>query len=457
MEYQEFINNKSFKPVSSGFEPGLLPYPLFDYQDAIVRWACKRGKAAVFADTGLGKTIMQLSWADKVASETGMPVLVLAPLAVSEQTIAEGEKYGIKVDRYNQDKHPVSAGVFITNYEQLNNVEREGWGGIVLDESSILKGLQGKVRAMITDFAKTIPYRLSCTATPSPNDFMEIGTQAEFLGIMSQTEMLAMFFVNDMSDTGKWRLKGHGRHKFWEWLATWAVCIRSPADLGFDGSSHDLPPIEYRHHVVKTDQEFSLFPDVAQSLTDRGRARKDSLKDRCELAASIANGVQDSCIVWCNLNDEGDELQSLINGAVQVAGSDKPEKKTSAMLGFASGDVKKLVTKPKIAGFGMNWQVCNRVVFVGLSDSFEAFYQAVRRCHRFGQKRGVIVDIVSADTEGAVIENIHRKMTQMTEMQDEMIKRMKDLTMREIFGTVQEKTQYNPNKEMNIPKFLEEV
>jgi hypothetical protein len=454
MDYLEFIKTKEFKHVSAGFDADVNEYPLFDYQEPIVKWALKRGKAAIFADTGLGKTIMQLSWADQVAIKTNSPVLILAPLAVSSQTIDEGSKYGIYVEKLNVNARVFGPGVYITNYEQLHKVDCTQFKGLALDESSILKGMDGRRRKEITEFGRNIPYRLSCTATPSPNDFMELGTQAEFLGIMSQVEMLAMFFVNDMSDTGKWRLKGHGHKKFFEWLATWSVVIRKPSDLGFDDSNHELPPLVYHEHVIQTDPTDSLFVEPAMGLQDRNKARKDSVDDRVKLAADIANSIDGPVLVWCNLNDESEKLSNAIEGAIEVKGSDKPDHKEKTLLGFAKNDVKCLVTKPKIAGFGMNWQNCNNVIFVGLSDSWESYYQAVRRCWRFGQKKEVNVHVISADTEGAVVENIKRKDAQNITLGKSMVEFMKTMMEKEIFSAATEKTEYNPQKEMELPSWL---
>lgn len=453
-DYQGFIRSKSFRHVEAGFTVGDLPYPLFDYQEPIVRWALKRGKAAIFADTGLGKTIMQLAWADQVANHTGCPVLILAPLAVSNQTIEEGAKYGIHVEKANPGAPFFGPHVVITNYEQLHKFNPDDFGGLVLDESSILKGMNGKRRREITDFASSIRFRLSCTATPSPNDFMELGTQSEFLGIMSQVEMLAMFFIHDGSDTSKWRLKGHGEKKFFEWIATWAVVIRSPDDLGFDGSAHILPQIHYHSHVIETEPDGSLFVEPAQGLQDRNKARKDSVQDRVAKAAEIANNMVGQVLVWCNLNEESELLTKSINDAVEVKGADKPEHKTDALMGFAHGDVRILVSKPSIAGFGMNWQNCNQMIFVGLSDSWESYYQAIRRCWRFGQKNEVHVHVVSADTEGAVVENIQRKDNQNKELGAKMVEHMKTMMDKSIFAAATTKTEYNPEKKMEIPQWL---
>lgn len=452
-QYSEFIKTKQFAPESSGFSSDISRYPLFDYQCDIVQWATERGKSAIFADTGLGKTIMQLSWADQVAVYTGCPVLILAPLAVSDQTIKEGGKFGINVERYT-GADVFGPNIYITNYEQLHNVNADQFSGVVLDESSILKGLNGHIRKQCNELFKETSYKLSCTATPSPNDFMELGTQAEFLGIMSQVEMLAMFFIHDGADTAKWRLKGHGRRKFFEWLATWAVFISKPSDLGYDDSSHDLPEIEFREHIIDSGITDGLFAPVAQGLNERNAARRDTVDVRVKKAADIANSVDDQCLVWCNLNSESEKLTSLIDGSVEVKGSDKPEHKTRSLLGFADCSVQKLVSKPKIAGFGMNWQACNRMVFVGLSDSWEQFYQAVRRCYRYGQKRKVIVDIVSADVEGGVLANIKRKEAQHQQLKAEMIAVMKDKTLSQMGKASQEKTNYEPTEAMEIPQWL---
>ena len=448
--YSEFIKRKSFVPISSGFDPDLSGYGLKPFQHDIVKWACNRGRAAIFAGTGLGKTFMQLAWAEQVADHTNRPVLILAPLAVSEQTIGEGRKFGIDVCR-------VCQGVFrleITNYEQLKNIDVSLFSGVVLDESSILKGFDGKLRKMITEAFKDTPYKLSCTATPSPNDLMEFGTQAEFLGIMSHLEMLAMFFIHDGGDTSKWRLKGHGRAKFWEWLSTWAVVIRNPSDYGYDSTGYDLPPIQYYEHVVESGLTDGLLPWIAQSLSERNHARKVSVDERVRVTADIANSIDGQCLIWCHLNDESEKLEAAINGAVQVYGSQKPQEKTNHLLGFASGDVQKLVTKPKIAGFGMNWQNCNHMIFTGLSDSFEQYYQAVRRCWRFGQDKTVHVHIVSADSEGAVVANIKQKEKQHNEIAKEMIGCVKEFTAKQLGKAHQMKTEYLPNQTMRVPAWM---
>src|SRR5690625_2474105 len=373
MRYHDFLKTKETRHINAGFDPsGQMPKAIKSFQRDIVAWACRRGRAAVFADTGLGKTLMQLTWADLVSQETGRPVLVLAPLCVAQQTVREGEKFGISAE-YMRTPTLTARRIHVTNYEMLKNFDPEQYGGIVLDESSILKGMNGTLRKFITEFGSGIPYRLSCTATPSPNDFMELGTQSEFLGIMSQVEMLATYFIHDGANTSKWRLKGHGRRKFWEWLSTWAVVIRDPSDLGYSEEGYKLPPLVLHEHVVETDPGDELFVTVAQGLQERNQARRESVAERCRKAAEIMR-AWDRGIAWCNLNDESEQIADLA-GAVEITGSMTPDAKERAIIGFTDGEIEQIVTKPKIAGFGLNWQHCNKMVFVGLSDSFEAYYQ----------------------------------------------------------------------------------
>lgn len=436
MEYEDFVKKKRRAEVATGHNPGPLNEHLFDFQHAIVSWAVRRGRAAIFADTGLGKTLMQLSWADEVASHTGGMVLVMAPLAVSEQTIEQGQTFGIEVRRVPSGGTPDAPGVWITNYERMDAIDFESLHGLVLDESSILKAHDGKTRQAIIDAAQGIPYRLSCTATPSPNDFEELGNQCEFLGVMTRTEMLATYFVNDTGDTGTWRLKGWGASKFWEWMGTWAVVLRNPSDLGFDGLRYELPALKYFEHVVQTDPlEGDLFSRPAMGLAERRKAQRDSIEARCNELAKVVNADQsEPWLIWCHLNDEAELLQSLIPGSINVQGSDSAESKAKNLLGFAHGDFRVLISKPKIAGFGMNWQHCARMAFVGLDDSFEKFYQAVRRCYRFGQKREVNVHLFTAENEGQILENLRRKESQHHEMSANMIEHMRDIMNTELTG-----------------------
>ncbi len=440
MNYDDFIASKRKIEVPTGHNPGELNEHLFDFQHAIVTWAVRRGRAAIFADTGLGKTLMQLSWAQEVQRHTGGKVLILAPLAVSEQTIEQGSTFGIDVSKYQGQ---TDAGVYITNYERMDDAFVTDWDGIVLDESSILKAHDGKTRTRIIDNAQGIPYRLSCTATPSPNDFEELGNQCEFLGVMTRTEMLATYFVNDTGDTGTWRLKGWGASKFWEWMGSWAVVLRNPSDIGFDGSAYLLPAPEYFEHVVDAESDGDLFAKPAQTMTERRKAQRNSIEQRCAALAALVNSQPDEpWLIWCHLNDEAELLASLIPGAVNVQGSDKPEVKAAQMLRFSHGELRVLISKPKICGFGMNWQHCARMAFVGLDDSFEKFYQAVRRCFRFGQKRNVHVHLFVAENEGQVLANLKRKEQQHHEMSANMVDHMRDIMNNELKGTANVKEEY---------------
>jgi len=446
-EYADFLKKKAVTDCATGIKsPTVNRGKLFDFQLDIVTWALKRGRAAIFADCGMGKTAMQLEWARQVNDYTGGNVLILAPLAVSSQTVREGQKFGIEVN-YCRDQANVKDGITITNYEMLSHFDPSTFSGVVLDESSILKSYTGKVRNEIIESFRDTPFRLACTATPAPNDHMELGNHSEFLGAMSRTEMLSMFFVHDGGETQKWRLKGHAESDFWRWVSSWAVMIRKPSDMGYDDSGFILPEMEIIHHVVKKDEapDGFLFHVEALTLQERQQERKSTVNLRAELAAEIANNTDGPCLVWCNLNDESGAATKMIDGAVEVKGSDKPEHKEKAMLGFPDGQFRVMVTKPSIAGFGMNWQHCNTMVFLGLSDSYEQFYQAVRRCWRFGQKNKVKVHVVTAETEGAVVKNIERKEADSEKMAQEMVRHMADLNADEIHGTVRNKVDYARN------------
>jgi hypothetical protein len=433
MEYAEFLAAKRVIDRPSGLEsiPDLNDM-LFDFQADIVRWALRRGRAAVFADCGLGKTPMQLEWAHHVPGR----VLILAPLAVAEQTVREGQKFGIDVTHArSQSQADDGSPITVTNYEMLNHFDPSQFAGIVLDESSILKSYTGKIRTQtIQSFAET-PFRLACTATPAPNDYMELGNHAEFLGAMTRTEMLSMFFVHDGGETQKWRLKGHAENEFWRWLCSWAVMFRKPSDLGYDDGAFILPELKIHHITVDSEDAGGfLFPMPASSLQERITARRNTVDLRATACADLINGDGSPWLIWCNLNAESTALTKKIDGAVEIRGSDKHDDKASRMLSFSSGSISRLVTKPRIAGFGMNWQHCSNVAFVGLSDSYEQFYQATRRCWRFGQTRPVDVHIITADTEGAVVSNIERKEADARRMAENMIEHMADLTSAELRG-----------------------
>jgi len=454
MDYQEFIKSKSLNAVSAGFEATNLNQALWLHQKPIVEWACKRGKAAIFADTGMGKTLMQLEWAKQVATHTLKPVLLLAPLAVGKQTEREAEKFDIDASVKYVREPDHAYDIQITNYEMLDRFNPSDYSGIVLDESSILKGQSGAYRKMLTEFAKDIPYRLSCTATPSPNDFMELGTQCEFLGVMSQVEMLAMYFTHDGSETQKWRLKGHAVAKFWEWMATWSVVISSPSDLGFESDSYDLPPLSIDKVVLDAKVKNGLFADVARGLTDVRTAKKASVQDRVSACAEWVNSLDEPCLVWAESNEESELLTAAINGAVEVAGSHKQDVKEDRLLGFASGKYPILVSKAKIAGFGMNYQNSCKMAFVGPTYSFEQFYQSVRRQWRFGQTKHVQVKVFMTEELEGVHDIMLNKLENDKLMRSEMVKVMSEAMKAEIIGSVAIKTNYNPIAPASIPSFL---
>ena len=446
MEYKEFIESKSKKMEAVGFSSiGINPM-LFDFQRAIVDWACKRGRAAIFADTGLGKTPMQVEWARQVSKNTDGRVLIVAPLCVAQQTEEEAAKFGVSARYLRKDND--EQDIVITNYEMLDHFDPSDFAGVVLDESSILKSHDSKTRAKIIEMFSGVPYRLSCTATPSPNDHMELGNQAEFLGVMTAVEMLAMYFVHDGGDTAQWRLKGHGKGKFWQWLSTWAVCIKNPADIGFDGDAYILPALKMHDHVIDIEKPLDgqLFSGVAQTLTERRDAKRESMSERVALAAKLANETKGPCIVWCHLNDESKALTAAIPDAVEVTGSMSADEKESAIMDFTHGAKRVIVTKGSIAGFGMNWQHCADQVFAGMDDSFETFYQCIRRSYRFGQKREVNCHIISASTEGAVTTNIQRKAAQAEEMAVSMMEHMAEFTKAQIKGATVEKTEYKTDQ-----------
>lgn len=452
MEYEEFIKSKETIVKNSGFDitKDELNNKLFEYQKDVVKWALKKGKAALFEGCGLGKTIQQLEWSHQVCKYTNGNVLILAPLAVVPQTVKEGKKFGIEVTLCTNQSE-VKDGINITNYEKIDRFNINEFVGIVLDESSILKSFQGKVKSQLIELFKSTPYKLSCTATPSPNDYVELGNQSEFLGIMKSSEMLAMYFTHDGGCTSKWRLKGHAQDAYWKWLASWAVVIENPKDLGYNIEGYDLPKLNVIQ-IIADEKEISN--DVL-TLTERRKARKESLQQRCEKAAEIINNSNENWLVWCDLNDESKLLHDLINSSVEIKGSDKSEYKANEMLNFSENKTKVLVTKSLIAGFGMNWQNCHNMIFVGVSDSFEQYYQAVRRCWRFGQEKEVNVYLVIGSKEGTVKDNLDRKAEQTEKMQKIMVEYTKEITSKEIRCTYRNVTEYNPTITMILPKWEE--
>ena len=463
MDYLKFLEQKEIMDRPSGFDvkPEDLNSVLFDWQALLVSWALKRGRAALFEDCGLGKTIQQLVWGEQVSRHINGPVLILAPLAVAEQTVEEGRRFGIKVNLC-RNKDDVKNGINITNYEKLHKFDTSIFPGVVLDESGILKNFAGATRNALIDAFKNTPYRLACTATPAPNDWIELGNHAEFLGVMTRSEMLATFFINDSGDTGKWRLKGHIKDNyFWKWMSSWSVMMSKPSDLGFDDDGFILPEITYHEHFV--DSDFSLngkgrqgfFPQyVKMDLQGRRRIRRGTLDDRVQITADFINETDDRWVIWCGLNDEGTSLTKLIDGAVEVAGRHDNDEKAKKMMDFARGDIQRIVTKPDIAGHGMNWQVCHRIAFVGLSDSWEDFYQATRRVWRFGQTKSVDVHIFLAKQEGKVLKNVMRKDDQAQKMIQAMVNYTKELTKHEIMQSSRVFVEYDPQTEMEVPNWL---
>lgn len=424
-DYGAFLARKRRKHQPAGFKPSALNHYLYPFQRHIVEWALRLGRAAIFADCGLGKTLMQLDWARAVNERTGLPVLILAPLAVSRQTEREGKHFGIHASVSRDGA--TAGGIVITNYEMLHHFSASNFGGVVLDESSILKSYSGKMRNQIIETFAGIPFKLACTATPSPNDYMELGNHAEFLGVMTRTAMLATFFNHDGGETSKWKLKGHAEGPFWEWMASWAVMLRKPSDLGYSDTGYDLPKLTRHIHTIETEAQTGyLFPVEAFDLSERRQSRRVSIDDRVSKCAAMVNSSKDQWVIWGDLNAETEAAADAIIGAVEVAGSHSDKHKEDSMLGFSDGGVRVLVSKPKIAGWGMNWQNCHNIVFLGLSDSFESMYQAERRCWRFGQQSAVDVHIYVSDRDAGVIRNIERKRLQAEEMAEQMMEAMKN-------------------------------
>ncbi len=449
MKYTEFLKSKEAKNIDSGFEIDEKEFNpmLYDFQKDIVKWSLKKGRAARFADCGLGKTPMQLEWANQIYKKFNKSILIFAPLAVSKQTVREGEKFNVKIE-IAESQNDIKDGIYITNYEKLHKFDLKNLQGIVLDESSILKSYTGKFRTEIIEKSKDTPFKLCCTATPAPNDFMELGNHSEFLNIMTRVEMLSMFFVHDSGDTSKWRLKGYAEEEFWKWLSTWSIVLRKPSDLGYEDKDFILPKINYFEHIIESNRSpdnYSLFVQEAKTLQERQKARRESIKERVTFIADKINKDKSQWLIWCNLNDESAEIKNQIKGCIEVKGADSDEHKINSMWGFSKGEVNKLVTKPKIAGFGMNWQSCNNMAFVGLSESYEQLYQATRRCWRFGQKKEVNVHIVITEEEGQVMQNIKRKEKDVEKMYNSMVEHIKNLTIQEIKGSRRNEMEYKSN------------
>lgn len=462
MSYAAFVRNKFVAHQPSGIAGGfVLPPSMFDHQKALASWALRRGRAAVFADTGLGKMLIELAWADVVNKHTGMPVMIHTPLAVAAQIASEGRRFGIEATVVRESSE-VTPGINVTNYDRLHKFDASVFGGIVLDESGCIKHHDAKTFRALTDAYLDTPFKLPATATPAPNDWTELGTHAEFLGICTRAEMLAEFFTHDGGDTSVWRLKGHARSIFWKWVASWGAMIRKPSDLGFDDGAYNLPPLQLHEHTVESHDAAlngMLFAMEAQTLSERRGARRGSMEQRVAACAAIVNAQADEpWVVWCDLNDEGDALTEAIDGAVQIAGKDSIELKERRLQDFADGRVRVLVSKPSICGWGLNWQHSARMAFVGVTDSFESYYQAVRRCWRFGQSRAVDVHLFSSSQEGAVASNLRRKERDAKEMAESLSAETAGAVFAEVIGeATRETNSHHADKRVRVPSFLLEA
>lgn len=453
-KYEQFLEKKTHEGSDAGFEPLWLPESLFDFQREMVSWAIRKGRVALLEDCGMGKTLQFLVWAQNVVEHTNRPVLILSPLAVASQTAREADKFGMAVERSTDGKF--EGKLIVTNYERLHYFNPADFAGVVCDESSILKSFDGARRTEITAFMRKVPYRLLCTATAAPNDYHELGTSSEALGFLGYTDMLHRFFINDQNNNNgrrmygeqpKWRFKGHAEEPFWRWVCSWARAIRKPSDIGFDDGDFRLPELIVETHDVEVlrPPDDRLFTVPAATLIEQRREKRRSLDDRCAAAAEIVGGTGEPALVWCQLNDEGDELERLIDGSVQVSGKDSDEDKERKFLDFIDGKTRVLITKPKIGAWGLNFQHCAHITYFP-SHSYEQYYQAVRRCWRFGQERNVKVDIIHCEGELKVMQNLDRKAIAADVMFNNLVNQMNH-------AAVLEKRQRG-EKEMETPSWL---
>lgn len=462
--YEQFLESKLHYGEESGFDPVFMPDMLFDFQKFLVTWNCMKGRSGTFADCGLGKTLMQLTWAENIARHTGKPVLILTPLAVSFQTQLEGQKIGLDVSHRREG---IKAGdsIIVTNYERLHYFDRHDFAGVVCDESSILKNFKGSTKAEVTDFMRKMPYRLLCTATAAPNDYIELGTSAEALGVMGYIDMLKTFFkANDNKYAqggsghgqkrfekqpfgGDFRFRGHAEKDFWRWVCSWARAMRKPSDLGFSDEGFALPDLITNEHMIEArrKREGFLFDLTASNNFEQREEQRRTYEERCEMSATIINGKKGQSIAWCQLNDEGGLLEKLIPGAVEVEGSDDEDFKAETFRSFAEGKIKCIVSKPTIAGFGLNWQNCAHMTFFP-SHSYEQLYQAVRRCWRFGQKNAVTVDMITTEGQSGMLRNLNRKTHAAERMFGQLVEFMgNELKIKQLTGFT---------KKVEIPKWM---
>jgi len=465
MSYEDFIRSKGITAVPTGIDdvPELGSY-LFPFQKVLVEWALRRGRACLFTDTGTGKTAMEGEFASQAlayceAMGIGDKALMLAPLAVADQTVKMLARFGIEV-RYCRRQSDVKPGITITNYDMLHEFDPLAFPVVVADESGILKNFDGKTRNLIVESFRHAPFRLGGSATPAPNDVDELGNHADFLGIMSMSEMHSTWFTHDGGETQKWRLKKHGENDFWRWVCSWAALVKRPSDLGFSDEGFDLPPLQHVEHVIpatikQAHDQGLLFAESAKTLNEQRRARKATLDDRIAIARDLVLAEpREPWIVWCELNTEADGITAAIPGAIQIKGSDEREEKRKAMMGFTEGRIRVLVTKPKIAGMGMNWQHCARIIDIGATHSFEQRYQTIRRCWRYGQKRPVMHHVIHSALEGDVVRNLERKMADAEKLAERMREYTQVHVRKNVTGQEREEEEYHPTKPMQIPAWL---
>lgn len=461
--YSEFLASKRWQPPSSGIPcaPEQVPGDLFDFQRHIVAWAVQRGTAAVWADTGLGKTRIASAWLDKVLREHGGRGLILAPLGVAAQTVAESADLGVEVSyvRDQAEANARGARIVITNYERLHLIDPAAYTAVVLDESSILKAYSGTTKRALVEAFRITPFKLACTATPAPNDLEELCNHADFLGVMKPQEMRSTFFIADSrGQFMKYRIKGHAQRAFYDWLASWAIACRTPDDLGFDGAAYRLPLLTITDHLVPTGwaADGELFTPQLQGVSQRAQVRRDTVNARVERAVELVRAEPDEqWLVWCGRNDEADAVTAALPGAVNVQGSDDPDTKAAGLVAFAAGRIGILVSKPSICGYGLNFQSCARMVFVGLSDSYEQYYQAIRRCYRFGQTKPVAVHLVLADVEHVIAANVRAKETQARAIGTGLVAAIAAENRRALFAGTSKGDDYEPRQPLTLPAWLE--
>lgn len=459
-EYRSFVAAKLATLAPAGLAaPVVVDEWLAPFQRDLVRWALRRGRCAIFAATGLGKTRMELAYAARIATHTGKPTLILAPLAVAPQTVREAALCNVDAVYARDPSEMGEHRVIVTNYERLHRFSQGDFGGVVLDESSIIKHHDAKTLGVLMDaFART-PFRLCATATPSPNDYAELGTHAEFLGLRSRAEMLSEWFCHDGGETQTWRLKRHARAAFWRWVATWGALVRHPRDLGYEDARYDLPPLRIHEHVIAADQEETfargmLFAEEARGLNDQRAARRATMDRRVAECVALVNASRSPWVVWCDLNAESEALAAGIKGAVEVKGADSIETKEMRLEAFADRRERVMVSKASICGWGLNWQHCSRMAFVGVSHSWEAYYQAVRRCWRFGQTKPVDVHLFTSEAEGAVLSNLMRKDRDAEAMAEELSRETAAIVRESVRGSERESDDYDPRVPMSVPSWI---